>query len=195
MPAPDASTATVAPALPLAPGPWTLDAGHSSVVFSIRHLGLSRVRGRFDDFDATLRVGPSLDEVQIDATVKMSSIDTNQPDRDAHLRSTDFFDVERHPTMHFASTQVRELADGGYVMAGELSINGTTRPIELEVEFHGTQTHPNTGALHAGFTADGELKRSDYGIEFGLLPIGVDKLALADTVKFELDLQFVAPTA
>ena len=195
MPAPDGSTATAAPALPLAPGPWTLDPGHSSVVFSIRHLGLSKVRGRFDDFDATLQVGDSLDAVRVDATVNMSSIDTNQPDRDAHLRSTDFFDVERHPTMHFVASGVREAGDGEYAMGGELTINGITRPVELAVEFHGTQTHPNTGRVHAGFTADGELKRSDYGIEFGLLPIGVDKLALADTVKYELDLQFVAPSS
>lgn len=178
--------------LPLEQGVWTLDVPHSSIVFSIRHLGLSKVRGRFGNFDATLSVGPSLDDVQIEATIDVASVDTNHADRDAHLRSTDFFAVDAHPTIHFTSTRL--VADGrDYTMLGEPTINGATHPIELPVEFNGIEAVNDE--RHAGFSADGELRRSAYGIDFGILPLGADKLALADVVKFELDLQFVEPTA
>jgi polyisoprenoid-binding protein YceI len=177
-------------ALPLASGRWTVDPVHSAVVFSVRHLGLSKVRGRFDRFEATLDVGDSLDDVKVDATIDMTSVDTNNPDRDAHLRTTDFFNVEQHPTMRFQTTKVSG-SDADWQLEGHLTINGVTQPIALDVEFNGTE--PFQEDLHAGFTAAGELKRSEFGIDFGIIPLSMDKLALADTVKFELDLQFVEP--
>src|ERR1700677_3940090 len=93
--------------LPLAPAIWKLDPNHSGVHFRIRHLGLSNVRGRFDRFDATLPGGAGLEDVVVDATIDMASVDTNQPDRDTHLRSTDFFSTDLHPEMTFHSTAVR----------------------------------------------------------------------------------------
>ncbi|MGH8995370.1 MAG: YceI family protein, partial [Acidimicrobiales bacterium] len=162
-------------ALALVPGRWTLDPNHSAVVFSVRHLGLSKVRGTFQRFDATLEVGPALDDVKVEAVIDMASVNTNNADRDAHLRSTDFFGVEANPTMRFQSGRITETADG-YRMAGELSINGTTRPIELPVEFNGLERFQGT-ELHAGFAAQGELRRSEFGIDFGILPLGGDKLA------------------
>ena len=183
-------TDTHTTALPLAVGDWRVDPAHSSVTFAIRHLGLSKVRGRFDDFDATLSVGHHLDDTHIDAVVTMSSINTNNADRDAHLQSSDFFAVETNPTMQFRSTRITPRADG-YLMQGELTIKGITRSIELPVDFLGSE-NTDTEA-HAGFSAVGELRRSDYGIKFGLLPMGADGLAMADLVKFELDLQFTAP--
>ena len=181
-----------APSLQLAPGRWTVDAAHSGVFFVVRHLGLSNVRGRFDRFDATLDVGQTLDEVGVEASVDMASVDTNNPDRDAHLRSTDFFATELHPTMTFRSTAVVR-ADEGYEMRGDLTINGITRPITFEVEFHGTEVFPGDQSTHAGFSATGQLRRSDYGIDFGLA-LGGDKVMLGDKIKLELDLQFVAPS-
>src|SRR5262249_20379636 len=97
---------TAASPLALAPGRWTLDPNHSAVHFVIRHLGLSNVRGRFARFDAVLEVGESLGDVRVAADVDMSSVDTNNADRDAHLRSTDFFDTDRHPTLTFRSSSV-----------------------------------------------------------------------------------------
>src|SRR3954471_22935098 len=91
----------------LAAGLWSVDPHHSAITFSIRHLGLSRVRGRFDRFDVTLHVGDSLTESQVEATIDLASIDTNNADRDAHLRSTDFFKVDAHPTMTFRSTGIQ----------------------------------------------------------------------------------------
>lgn len=176
----------------LAPGRWTLDRAHSAVVFSVRHLGLSKVRGRFDTFDATLDVGEAPDDVRVEATVEMGSVNTSDATRDAHLRTTDFFDVDKHPTLHFVSTGLSEGEDGvTWELAGDLTINGITRPTVLDVEFHGTEKHRED--LHAGFSATGEIRRSDFGIDFGILPLGGDKLALADRVPFELDLQFVEP--
>src|SRR4051794_22610192 len=176
----------------LAPGRWVVDPTHSAVTFSIRHLGLARVRGRFDRFDATLDVGPAVAETLITATVDMASVNTGQPDRDVHLRSTDFFSVERHPEMRFVSTTI---AGGGEYreMVGDLTLNGVTRPLTFDVEFNGVQRHPRDQKLRAGFTATGTLRRSAFGIEFGLLPLGGDKLALGDEVKIEIDVQLVEP--
>jgi polyisoprenoid-binding protein YceI len=176
----------------LAPGLWVVDLTHSAVTFSIRHLGLARVRGRFDRFDATLEVGPTIPDTRITATVDMASVSTGQPDRDIHLLSTDFFSVERHPEMRFVSTGV---VGGGeeWELVGDLTLNGVTRPITLDVEFNGVQSHPRDQKLRAGFTATGSLRRSAFGIEFGLLPLGGDKLALGDEVKIEIDIQLVAP--
>jgi polyisoprenoid-binding protein YceI len=176
----------------LAQGRWTLDAHHSAVSFSIRHLGLSRVRGRFERFAATLDVGGSPDETRISATIDMASVNTGQPDRDAHLRSTDFFSVEQHPEMRFISTALTGAAEA-WQLTGDLTLNGRTHPVTLAVEFNGAETFPGDGKQHVGFSAAGTLRRSMYGIEFGLMPLGAGKLALGDEVQVELEIQFVAP--
>lgn len=176
--------------LPLKSGVWAIDTYHSSVVFSIRHLGLSKVRGRFDKFTATLEVGATLSDIKIEADIEMASVDTNNERRDEHIRSSDFFNVDANPTMRFVSTRITG-SESDWVMEGEITINGITKPISLDVEFNGIEDFQGTN--HSGFTTSGELRRSDFGINFGLLPIGGDKLALADTVKFELDLQFIEP--
>ncbi len=188
------TTEAASSALPLSPGLWVLDANHSGVHFRIRHLGLSNVRGRFDRFDATLRVGATVDDVAIEATIDMGSVDTNQPDRDAHLRGTDFFSTEQHPEMTFRSTAVRRLDDGEYELSGDLTINGVTRPVTLEVEFNGVEVFPADGKTHAGFSATGEVNRDDFGIDFNM-PLGMDKMALGQKVRVELEFQFVAPEA
>ncbi len=187
------TTETRPGALPLARGTWTLDPNHSGVHFRVRHLGLSNVRGRFDRFDTTLSVGTILDEVAVSAT-DLGSVDTNQPDRDAHLRSTDFFPADQHPEMTFRPTAVKERFDGEYELTGELTINGITEPLTLEVEFTGTEVFPGDGKTHAGFSATGEVNRDDFGIDFNV-PLGMDKMALGQRVRIELELQFVAPEA
>lgn len=180
--------------LPLAAGVWTLDPNHSGVHFRVRHLGLSNVRGRFDRFDATLTVGDRLRDVAVEATIDMASVDTNQPDRDAHLRGTDFFSIEQHPSMTFRSTSVRGRGGDEYTLDGELTINGITRAVSLDVEFNGSEVHPGDGLTHAGFSATGEVNRDDFGIDFNM-PLGMAKVALGQKVRIELDMQFLAPTA
>ncbi|WP_261557587.1 YceI family protein [Frankia tisae] len=177
--------------LPLVPGTWTLDTAHSSVTFQIRHLGVTNVRGRFDTFSANLAVGDALESVAVDASIDLASINTNQADRDAHLRSTDFFDLAAHPAMTFVSSSISGSGEE-YELTGDLSINGVTKPVTFAVEFYGVDTHPADNRVRSGFSATGEIKRSDYGINFNM-PLGAGKLALADKVKIELDLQFIAP--
>jgi polyisoprenoid-binding protein YceI len=176
---------------PIPTGTWTLDKNHSAITFTIRHLGLSNVHGQFDRFDATLEVGESLEDTKITATVDLSSVDTNQPDRDAHLLGTDFFHADAHPTMTFVSTRLSG-HDAEYEMTGELVINGITRVVSFDVEFNGSEVFPGDQKLHSGFTATGEVKRGEFDIDFNM-PLGMGKLALGEKVKVEIDVQFVAP--
>ncbi|MBL7499315.1 YceI family protein [Frankia sp. CNm7] len=179
--------------LPLAPGSWKLDPKSSSVTFQVRYLGVSNFRGRFDEFDAALAVGATLDSVSVTASIEMTSINTAFADRDAHLHHADFLNAVGEPRIIFVSTSVTEGPEG-YEATGDLTMNGVTRPVVLAVEYFGSETHPMDGSLRAGFAASAVILRSEFGIGFNI-PIGVDKLALADKVKVELDLQFVAPTA
>lgn len=177
--------------LGLKSGTWVVDNAHSAVTFQIRHLGLSKVRGRFDAFTATLIVD-EWGAASVSAEIDLGSIDTNNSDRDAHLRSTDFFNTEQHPTMSFESTGVSGSGEE-FTVDGNVTLNGITKPLALKVEFNGTEFFTPANRLQSGFSATGSLKRSEFGIDFGALPIGVDKLALGDEVKFELDLEFIEP--
>lgn len=174
--------------LPISAGNWTVDQPHSSVEFVVRHLGLSKVRGRFGEFDAKLVVGETLADVSVDATVDLSTISTNNADRDAHLTSTDFFDVANHPTMTFTSTGITE-DDGAYRMTGDLTINGVTNPVTFDVEFNGTETNPLDQNVRAGFSASGEISRKPFKVEFDV-PMGGDKVLLGDKIRIDLEMQF-----
>lgn len=179
-------------ALALPSGTYALDLAHSGVHFQVRHLGLSNVRGTFKAFTASLVVGESLPEVSVEASVDLSSIDTGQPDRDAHLLSTDFFNADANPTMMFKSVAVRHVSDEEYELLGDLTINGIAKQVTFEVDFNGTEVFPADGSVHVGFSAVGEVRRGDFGIDFNM-PLGMGKLALGEKVRVELDIQFVAP--
>ncbi|HEX6416881.1 MAG TPA: YceI family protein [Acidimicrobiales bacterium] len=179
-------TTTASGALPLVPGRWQLDAAHSQVGFTIRHLGVSKVRGRFGAVDAELEVGETVEDTRVRATVPLASIDTGNAERDAHVLSAELLDVERRPTMTFRSTGVRG-AGASWVLEGELTIGDVTRPLSLDVELGGVEPFFD-GTRHAGFEATGQLRRRDFGLGFG--PLGA---ALGDVVRIELDLQFVEP--
>jgi len=179
-------TTIAAGALPLAPGRWQLDAAHSQVGFTIRHLGVSKVRGRFGEVDAELVVGETVEDTLVRATMPLASIDTGNADRDAHVRSPELLDVARRPTMTFRSTAVSG-AGASWSLEGELTIGEVTRPLTLDVELGGVEPFVD-GTRHAGFEATGQLRRRDFGLGFG--PLGT---MLGDVVKIELDLQFVEP--
>src|SRR6267143_4566230 len=184
------ATQTVDSSLALPPGRWPIDPNHSAITFSSRFLGLSKVRGRFHVFYVSLDISPSGTEFEVEASIDLASIDTSIPRRDAHLRTADFFHVDQHPTMTFRSTRI-EPVDGSYTMSGDLTLKGVTRAVTLEVESNGLAASPD-GRTRFGLGAAGELRRSDFGIEFA--PLGLDRLALADKVEFELDMQFVQPS-
>jgi len=179
-------------ALPISTGTWGFDPSHSGVQFKVRHLGLTNVRGRFNGIDAYLEVGDDLASTRFGSTIDITTIDTNQADRDNHLRSTDFFSAEVHPKMTFASNVIRHLGGTDYAADGQLTINGITKPITLAVEFTGAVVHPGDGKEHAGFIASTQILRDDFGIDFNM-PLGVDKFALGKKVDIEIDAQFTAP--
>ncbi len=184
------STATAA--LPLVAGVWPIDPVHSNVEFTVRHMGISKVRGRFNKFNASLTVGDSLETTQLSASIELASVDTNDEQRDGHLQSADFFTTEANPSMEFASTSITDNGDGEYTLIGDLSLNGVTKPITLAAEFNGAETYPMDQKVHAGFSAKGTLSRKEYGVDFDV-PFGVDKVAIGDKVAIELEIQFTQP--
>jgi len=179
------SDSVSATALPLAPGDWELDPLHSAVNFTIRHLGIAKVRGRFGEVTAGLFVGATADDIKVSAEIALASIDTGNADRDAHTRSADLLDVERRPTMTYRSTRVYGKGEE-WSMEGDLTIGEVTRPVTLAVEFGGVVDSMADGRTHAGFEATGEIRRSDFGLDFGHGMLG-------DVVKIQLDMQFVEP--
>lgn len=180
------TTTALSPVPPLAQGTWVLDTDHTCVSFTIRHLGVAKVRGRFGDVAAELVVGSTPDDCGITATVAMASIDTGNAARDAHLRAAELLDVAHRPTMSYRSTQVR--GEGTeWVVEGDLTIGDVTGPLTLAVELGGVEAFFD-GSRHAGFEATGEIRRTDYGLGFG--PLGA---MLSDVVTIELDLEFIEP--
>ena len=178
--------------LPLAPGRWAVDTNHSSIGFSVRHLGVSKVRGRFTRFDAEVIIGDTLDTTTVVATVDIASLDTANADRDAHVLSPDIIDVARRPTMVFRSTRIAG-AGAGYQVDGDLAIGDVTRPVVLAVELGGIESFPG-GPRHAGFEATTEIRRKDFGIDLAMPP-GVSAVALGDVVKVVIDLQLLEPAS
>ena len=178
--------------LPLATGTWTADPAHTTVGFVVRHLGLSKVRGRFDGVTAQLEVGNDLADTVVTAEIEMATVTTGNPDRDAHLTSSEFFDAETNPTMTFRSTEIR--GDGeAYTLVGDLTINGITERVEFDVEFFGTSVFPMDQSTRAGFAATGSISRTTFGIEWDV-PLGGEKMMIGDKVALELDVQVVAPS-
>ena len=184
-------TTTSPSTLPLALGTWTADPAHTTVGFVVRHLGLSKVRGRFEGVTAQLVVGNDLASSSVSADIEMGTVKTGNADRDAHLASSDFFNADTNPTMSFRSTAVAGEGEE-FTMLGDLTINGVTKQVELDVEFFGTSVFPMDQSTRAGFSATGTISRKDFGINFNA-PVGVDKVMISDKVALELDVQLVAP--
>ena len=180
--------------LPLASGAWSLDPAHSVVEFTVRHLGISLIRGRFTDVSATLDVGGELGQSVLSAEVGMASVTTGDENRDGHLRSTDIFDVETQPKMGFSSTAISDAGGGRYQVTGDMTINGTTNQETLDVTFGGTESNPLDGSTRAGFSATGSIDRTAYGIDWNV-PMPGGGAMLSNTIDLTLDAQLVAPSA
>ncbi|MQA25733.1 MAG: polyisoprenoid-binding protein [Micromonosporaceae bacterium] len=168
-------------------GIWAIDPGHSEVSFTVRHL-MSKVRGTFTDFSGEVVVADDLRRSTAHAQIAIASVDTRNEQRDTHLRSPEILHAERHPHMTFQVTGVRD--DGGdYVVAGDLTIAGVTRPVELAVEFLGVDADP-WGGIRAGFCATTQISRKNFGIDFNI-PLEGDKLLLGDKIDIQLEIQAV----
>lgn len=165
-------------------GTWTVDASHSELGFVARHLMVTKVRGQFKEFEGTVKVGESLTDSQVSAVAQLASIDTGSADRDAHLRSADFFDVENNPTMSFTSTEVT-----AETLKGDLTIKGVTKPVVFDLEFGGLATDP-WGNQKAGFEATAEINRKDWGLEWNVALEGGGVL-VSEKIKLNLDIQLL----
>ncbi len=169
---------------------WTLDAEHSEVQFKVRHLMVSWVTGSFQKFEATLETEEQdMTTAKVTFTAEISSIFTNNVQRDTHLRSADFFDAENYPQLTFKSDRLDKLSEEEYEMTGTLTMRGMSYPITLKVEYAGVIQDPR-GKTRTGFTISGKVKRSDYGITFSRLSEAGEAL-LGDTVTIIANAEFV----
>ncbi|HLG67170.1 MAG TPA: YceI family protein [Acidimicrobiales bacterium] len=171
-------------------GTWDIDAVHSEVSFVVRHMVVSKVRGRFNSFEGTIVTAEDPLASSVRVTIDATSIDTNQEQRDAHVRSADFLDVEHHPHITFVSTRVRPAGDH-YLLDGELTIRGVTKPVTLEVELNGF-TPDAWGGTRVGFSATTEINRQDFGVSYnGPIPGADNAMVLSDKVAIHLEVEAV----
>lgn len=171
-------------------GAWQIEPAHSSANFSVRHLGLSKVRGRFDDVAGTLTIADDPTRSSIDITIDPATIETNNDDRNAHLRSGDFLDVENHPTMQFRSTRIAKDSDEQWTVEGDLTVHGVTRPVTLDVEYLGTAQDPMGAGQRIAFEATTQIVRHDFGLTWEG-PQGAMGKLVGKKVDIDIDVQFV----
>ncbi|MDI9939896.1 YceI family protein [Rhodococcus sp. IEGM 1351] len=169
----------------LTAGTWAIDTVHSTVGFSVRHLMVSKVRGTFNDFTGAITVAED-GTAAVTAEIQVASIDTKNTDRDAHIKSADFFDAEQYPTATFTSTAVRTKGDD-YVVEGEFTLHGVTRPVELALEFNGVNPGMGNGPV-AGFEATTVLNRKDFGITIDM-PLEGGGAVVGDKITITLEIE------
>ena len=168
-------------------GTWTIDPSHSAVSFSVRHL-MSKVRGSFTEFSGEIVTTEDPAESRVNVRISTASITTNNEQRDGHLRSTDFFDANAGQELVFVSTGVRESADG-HIISGNLTINGTTKAVDLATEFLGVDVDAY-GATRLGAEASTSISRKDFGVDFNV-PLDGGKLLIGDKVDISLAIEAV----
>lgn len=179
---------TTALTLPtLTAGTWAIDPVHSTVGFSVRHLMVSKVRGAFTDFTGAITVAED-GTPSVHVEIQVASIDTNNDQRDAHVRSADYFDADQFPTATFASTEVRAKGDD-FVVIGDFTLRGVTRQVELAMEFNGVNAGAGNGPV-AGFEATTVIKRKDFGITIDM-PLDGGGAAVGDKIALTLDIEAV----
>jgi polyisoprenoid-binding protein YceI len=173
-------------------GTWDIDAAHSTVGFSVRHMMVSKVRGYFREFSGVLVTAEDPTQSSVTATVNMDSIDTRQEQRDAHIRSADFFDVGNHTELTFRSTSVR--TDGAdWTIEGDLTIKGITKPVTLELELNGFGPDAY-GGFRAGFSAKTEISRKAFGVDIDM-PMDGGGVVVSDKINVELEIEAVLRAA
>jgi polyisoprenoid-binding protein YceI len=170
-------------------GTWSVDPIHSTVGFSVKHLGIATVRGKFEDFEGTLEIGEGDESARAYGTVQGVSINTGDAGRDEHLRSADFFGVEQNPELRFESTGVDQVEEDTFEIAGDLTMNGVTKPITLTAEVQGTETDP-WGNERVALEVTGQLNRGDWNMTFNQA-LGSGNLLVGEKVKLALDIAAV----
>lgn len=169
---------------------WVVDSSHTNVEFSVKHMMIATVRGRFSEVEGVIEGDPSdLTSARFEATINAASIDTRQNDRDQHLRSADFFDAENHPTISFKSTGGEKTGENEYKITGDLTIRGETRPVTLDVTFEGQGKDP-WGGERIALTARGKINRKDFGLTWNAA-LETGGVLVSDEVKLELNVEAV----
>jgi len=172
---------------------WQIDGAHTHVEFAVRHLMISTVKGRFADVSGTVVTGDDPADAEIRVTIGAASIDTRQEQRDAHLKSGDFFDADNHPTLTFASRRVDARPDGTLLVTGDLTIRGVTREVALAVTPEGTTRDP-WGGERSGFTASARINRRDFGLTWNQA-LETGGVVVGDEVKITIDAELVKVNA
>src|SRR3954469_11250208 len=145
---------------------WNIDLSHSAIHFSVRHMVVSKTRGAFKKFAGQIQFDPAdLSKGSVNVEIEPASVDTGDKDRDGHLRSPEFFDVEKFPKATFKSTRIAEKGEGKLSITGDLTVRGVTRPVTLEASYEGTGKDP-WGGERAGFSATATINRTDFGVSF-----------------------------
>ena len=168
-----------------AAGTYVLDAAHKRVGFVVRHLMVSKVRGNFAEADATITIGEDPLQSSVTATIRTASVHTGQADRDNHLRTGDFFEAEKYPTMEYRSTGIKSFEGNEFVLDGELTIKDVTRPVELLVEFEGAGRSPY-GFDIFGFSATADVDREDWGLTYNMA-LESGGVMIGKKVKIEIE--------
>ncbi len=172
----------------MAKSKWVLDASHSSVDFTIRHMMIAKVKGTFHTFNAEIEAdADDLTTASINFEVDLASIDTRNEDRDNHLRSGDFFEIEKHPKMTFKATNIKKTGSDTYDLTGDLTIRGVTRQETFNVTYEGAGKDP-WGNEKAGFSAEGKINRSDYGLTYNAV-LETGGVLIGDEVKVSLEIE------
>ena len=170
-------------------GTWRLDAAHSTIGFSVRHLAISKVKGVFETFDVTVVAPEDPADATVEATIEVASVNTKQQMRDDHLRTSDFFAVAEHPQMRFVSTAFSPETDGTFTLEGDLTLRGVTRPVVLRGELGGIATD-GYGQTKAGIEASTRINRHDFGVSWNG-PVEAGGVTLGEEVAITFDLQFL----
>jgi polyisoprenoid-binding protein YceI len=173
-----------------AAGTYALDPTHTYVSFTARHLMVTKVRGRFPVTDGRLVIGEDPSQSSVEATIDVSAVETGDPKRDEHLRSADFFDVDKYGEATFRSTRVDNHGNGEFTLHGDLTIKGVTRPVSLEGEYLGSQASP-WGDTRVGFSAETEINRSDFGVDFNAV-LETGGVVVSDKIKLTIDAEWIA---
>jgi polyisoprenoid-binding protein YceI len=169
---------------------WTIDTAHSEVTFKVRHLVISNVSGKFTSFEGTVEADKDdFSDAKISFSADIESITTGNEQRDGHLKSPDFFDAANHPKLSFTSTTVSKVKGSDYLVKGNLTIKGVTKPVELEVEFGGVQKD-FYGRTIAGFEVNGKINRQDYGLTWSAVT-ETGGIVVADDVKLHINTELV----
>jgi polyisoprenoid-binding protein YceI len=171
------------------PGDWDLDPVHTSVEFVARHLMVSKVRGRFTNASGTIHIADDPKESWVEVEVDSASVESGDEKRDEHLRSPDFFDVERYPKITFRSTRLEGESPGHFLLHGDLTVHGVTRPVTLEAEYHGWLSSP-LGDRRAGFSATTEVDREDFGLTWNVA-VEAGGVLVGKKAKLEFEIEAI----